>query len=62
MFLPWLREHIDALRLQPTIWPLSRSDMYFSNFFVSDVSWWSMQSAQRFLHGVNESGGIYTHR
>ena len=61
MFVPWLREHIDTLGL-PTISLLPSKEVYFSDFFVSNVSWWSMQSVQRFLHGVNESGGIYTHR
>eukprot|EP00966_Prymnesium_polylepis_P327137 7383008-Prymnesium_polylepis.1 len=61
-FLPWLREHMDADLLEPATPPLPTSEMYFTNFFLSNVAWWSQETVHGFLQSVHENGGIYAHR
>jgi hypothetical protein len=39
------------------------ADRYFSNFFVSNVSWWLLEPrVSDFLNAVDDSRGIYRHR
>jgi hypothetical protein len=63
-FLPWLLDYMGAQQpaLRAAVQPLPSSDMYFTNFFVSRVAWWSSEAVQRFLRDVNASGGTYSHR
>eukprot|EP00966_Prymnesium_polylepis_P160750 3715261-Prymnesium_polylepis.1 len=42
--------------------PLPTDLIYFTNFFVSRISWWFQANVLQFLSDVNASGGIYRHR
>ena len=61
-FSPFVRAFLHRGRLVPTIPPLPTDRMYFTNFFVTNVSWWEQPRVRRFLDDVNASGGVYTHR
>ena len=59
---PWLRSHMASKELLPKIPPLPTERMYFSNMFISRLSWWDKPEVREFLDDVNASGGIYRHR
>ena len=56
---PWLRSYAEAegLAAAPKV-----DSMFFTNFFVSKVSWWRGASVQKFLDAVMATGNIYSHR
>eukprot|EP00966_Prymnesium_polylepis_P163441 3777742-Prymnesium_polylepis.1 len=61
-FNPWVAQYMANHNIQPTIPPLPTEDIYFTNFFISRISWWGQPRVQQFLRAVNASGGIYEHR
>ena len=36
--------------------------IFFTNFFVSRLDWWQQANVQHFLHAVESTGSIFTHR
>ena len=61
-FGPWVREYSATVGVRPTIPPVPTNRIYFTNFFISRVDFWSSAEVQGFLDAVNRSGGIYAHR
>eukprot|EP00966_Prymnesium_polylepis_P135415 3130150-Prymnesium_polylepis.1 len=61
-FNPWVQDYMAAEALAPKMPPLPSDRMYFSNFFVSRVAWWTQPHVRRFLFAINASHGIFRHR
>jgi hypothetical protein len=63
-FLPWLKAYMNqqSPALTPSFGSLPSSEMYFTNFFVSKIAFWSRPDVQRFLQSVDASSGIFEHR
>lgn len=59
---PWLDFYVFSRGIQPKMPPVDAQTMYFTNFFVSQVSWWFQDAVQLFLAAVARSGFIYEHR
>merc|ERR1711988_1768266 len=59
---PWLDSLIQQKGINPANPPVDAENMYFTNFFVTKVSWWRQESVQLFLSAVDRNGGIYRHR
>jgi peptidoglycan/LPS O-acetylase OafA/YrhL len=58
-FQPWVESYMRAQSVHVTI---DVSRMFFTNVFITSVSWWLQDDVQRFLRAVDESGNIYLHR
>jgi hypothetical protein len=58
-FGPFMRDYLRRHLLEPTIPPLPTDLMYFTNFFVTNVSWWDQPRVRCFLDDVKASGGVY---
>lgn len=59
----WVGEYAKAHALPTPADPYALvQNMYFSNYFVSRVDWWSEPAVQRFLSAVQESGNIFAQR
>ena len=61
---PWLRSWALSRRIVPAerLCSLKVADMYFSNFFLTKVSWWTQPTVQRFLRAIELTGSIYRDR
>jgi hypothetical protein len=61
-FGPWMRTFMASAGSKPNIPPLPTERMFFTNFFVSRVSWWEAEEVRHFLDAVNATGNTYRHR
>ncbi|CAE8684193.1 unnamed protein product, partial [Polarella glacialis] len=59
---PWLDYFFWSRGITPKIQPVDAQYMYFTIFFVANVSWWFQHEVQAFLEAIDRSGGIYAHR
>eukprot|EP00966_Prymnesium_polylepis_P327672 7383524-Prymnesium_polylepis.2 len=48
-FGTWMRGFMAKTGLQPTVPPVRADRIYFTNFFVSRVAWWTTPGVDRFL-------------
>eukprot|EP00965_Chrysotila_dentata_P038194 1269008-Pleurochrysis_carterae.AAC.1 len=57
---PWVQNYAQEYDLDAS--RLMQEEIYFTNFFVSNVSWWASDEVQEFLSAVDKSGNIYSNR
>lgn len=59
---PWLEYYAKSRSLRPRSGPLDAQRMYFTNYFISNVSWWFRDDVQAYIQAVWRTGNIYDHR
>ncbi|CAE8615866.1 unnamed protein product [Polarella glacialis] len=57
----WLEYYMFSRGIRPRKEPVDAEQVYFTNLFVTNVSWWFQDEVQRFLDAIDRSGGIYAH-
>ncbi|KAL1500507.1 hypothetical protein AB1Y20_013164 [Prymnesium parvum] len=59
-FNPWLRTHA-PLHAKSDV-EVDVNTIFFTNVFISNISWWARPEVQSFLEDVQKSNGIFEHR
>ena len=61
-FEPWLNDYVFKYNINEKNRAINTKRMYFTNVFVTKVSWWFQKEVLHFLSHVDSSMNIYTHR